>query len=454
MLATLVTPGPDIGADAWRVAGLAAWMSAWWVTESLPLGVTGLLPLVVLPLLGAGTESDAAKGYASPVLFLFLGGFWLAAAVERWRLHERIAYHLSLRIGLQPSRVVAGFMLATAFLSMWMSNTAAVILMLPMGVSIVALLGEDHPERDRFGRLLMLAIAYAGSIGGLGTLIGTPPNAFLAAYSREHLAEPVTFGPWFLWMVPFVAVGLVAAWALLSKVLFRVRIDELPGGQELVSDRLAGMGPVTAPEKRVAVVFGVVAFAWLAAPLLEDHIPWPGDASIALIGATALFLLPSGEGRPLLTLKEARAVPWDILLLFGGGLSLAAAMDRTGLAAFLGDWLADVAGGHVFLLVAGAALLSLVMTEFMSNTAAAAILIPILTGVAVSTGIEPLLVLVPATLMSTCGFMMPAGTPPNALAVSTGHVEAPVMVRTGVWMNLTFLVLAVGYGFLLDAWVW
>lgn len=453
MLTTLLVPDPGLGVDAWRVAGLAAWMSAWWITEALPLGVTGLLPLVVLPLATPTSESQVARDFANPVLFLFLGGFWLAAGVERWRLHERIAYTLSLRVGMTPARIVGGFMLATAFLSMWMSNTASVLLMLPMGVSMVALM-EAHPEQQRFGRLLMLAIAYAATIGGLATLIGTPPNAFLAGFARDRLAESISFGAWFLWMLPLTAIGLVAAWALLTQVLFRIRTGPLPGGEALVQERLERLGPLSTPEKRVAAVFALVAVGWLASPLAEGRIPWPGDATWAVLGAMALFLLPSGEGRPLLTLPEARKVPWDVLLLFGGGLALAAAMDRTGLAAWLGDRLVAVGGGNVVVLVVGASLLALLMTEFMSNTASAAILLPILASVATATGTEPLLLLVPATLMATCGFMMPAGTPPNALAVSTDRVDAPTMVRTGIWLNLLFLLLVVPWAFLLDALVW
>lgn len=454
-LATLLANSPAaLSTDAWRVAGLAAWMAIWWATQAVPLYATSLLPLVVLPVLGIRSEAEAAAPFASPVVFLFLGGFLLAAAVEHWRLHERIAYATALRVGTTPGRMVGGFMLATAALSGVMSNTAAVLVMLPMGLSVARLLPADHPDERHLRLALLLGIAYAASIGGLTTLIGTPPNALLAAYARDHLDDPIGFARWVGWALPFVAIGLVLAWLLLTRVLLRVHLSEIPGGRQAVADRLQALGPLAPGERRTALVFGLVALLWLVGPLLQDHIPLPGDAGIAIAGAILLFLIPSGVGRPLLVWQEAKQIPWGTLLLFGGGLSLAAAMQVTGLAQWLGDGLIAVVGSNPWLLIPAATLLALVLTELMSNTAVAAMMLPILAGVGVSAGLDPMLLLVPVTLATTCGFMMPAGTPPNALVIGTGAVDAPSMVRVGFWMNLLFLTLILGYTALFGRFVW
>ncbi len=458
VLLLLLPPPPGLDAAAWRVAALAALMATWWVTEPVPLPVTGLLPIALIPLLGVGDAAQAAAPFANPVIFLFLGGFLLAMAVERWRLHERIAYATAGLVGTSPRAVVGGFMVATWALSMWISNTAAVLLMIPMALSILELLGPgvEEEQRRRLAHALLLGTAYAASIGGLATLLGTPPNAFLAAFAEAELGRPIGFGEWMIVGLPLATVGLAIAWWLLTAVLFRTNIPELPGGREAIRTRKWGLGSMSRAEWRVAAVFGTVASLWVARPLLEDTVSLLralDDAGVAVLGAVALFLIPSGTGRPLLVWADARTLPWNVLLLFGGGLSLASAMTRTGLAAWLGGSLERL---DVLPLVAIVAILAgtvLLLTELTSNTAVAAAFLPVAAAVAPVLGLDPLILMVPAALAASCAFMLPVATPPNAVVYGTGEVGIPAMARAGAVLNLVFLTLVVVHALTLARWV-
>jgi solute carrier family 13 (sodium-dependent dicarboxylate transporter), member 2/3/5 len=454
--------GADGLTDGGRAtAAVAVLMAVWWVTEALPLAVTSLVPIVALPLSGA-TELDAATApYANPLIFLFLGGFVLAVAMQRWGLHRRIALLTVRAVGTRPRQLIGGFMLATAFLSMWVSNTATTVMMLPIGVSVLALLArrvEQIPDPDdpdeltgagapRIATALMLGIAYAASIGSLSTIIGTPPNAFLVGYLRQQGID-VGFGQWMVLALPLSATFLVVTWVVLTRWLYPPEVDEIPGGRELIQRELADLGPVSRGERRVAVVFAATATAWIANSVLADALVGTAlerldDAMIAVTAAVVLFLVPvdARRGTFLLDWEAAKQLPWGVLLLFGGGLSLAAAVSANGVDTFIGERLGALADAPLWLLVGAIALAIVVMTEFTSNTATAAALIPIIGGVALAVGIDPVLLAVPAALAATCAFALPVATPPNAIVFGSGHVTVAQMVRAGLVLNVIGTVL-------------
>ncbi|MCL7968740.1 MAG: DASS family sodium-coupled anion symporter [marine benthic group bacterium] len=437
-------PGGLSGA-AWRTAAVGVLMASWWVTEAIPIPATALLPLALFPVLGIGTIGEAAAPFANPLIYLFLGGFLVAKSMQGVGLPRRIALETVRLFGTRPGSVIAGIMAASAFLSMWVSNTATALMMLPIGISLIELLpGEaDEPSRSQFGTALMLGIAYACSIGGMGTLIGTPPNAFLAGFMLETYGVEIGFAQWMLLGVPLALVGLPLAWLILTRFVFPVPFEEIPGGAELIQSRRQALGPMRSPEKRVAAVFALTALAWMTRPLLQDWIPGLSDAGIAIGAALLLFLIPSGEpgGGRLLTWRQAEATPWGVLVLFGGGLSLAAAIGRTGLGDWLGGRMETITHWPLVLLVAAVVATVILLTELTSNTATAATFLPVLGAVALAIGQDPLVLAVPAALAASGAFMLPVATPPNAIVYGSGAVEMTDMVRAGVWINLLFTLL-------------
>lgn len=445
-LLLLLLPAPaGMEPAAWRTAAVGVLMAVWWVSEALPIPATALLPLVAFPLLGVAPIGDAAAPYANPIIYLFLGGFLLAGAMQRSGLHRRIALTVVAAVGTGPRRLVLGFMLATAFLSMWVSNTATTVMMLPIGVSVITLTGtaaSDDASAASFATALMLAIAYGASIGGLGTLIGTPPNAFMAGYMSETYDVQIGFAQWMLVGVPLVAVALPLAWLLLTRVLFRLDPAELSGGRAVVREALHALGRVAPAERRVAVVFVLTALAWIVRPLVAGLVPGLSDAGIAIAAGLVLFLTPAGvRGERLLDWETAEELPWGVLVLFGGGLSLAAAISDTGLALWIGEALGGLGALPVWLLVLAVTTVIIFLTELTSNTATAAAFLPVLGPLAVSLGEGPLLFVVPAALAASCAFMMPVATPPNAIVFGSGRVTLPQMARAGVWLNLLFIAL-------------
>lgn len=448
---TLALPPPGgLPVAGWQTLGLALMMAIWWSTEPVPMGVTALLPLIVLPLLGIGDITAAAAPYSNPLVFLFLGGFLLAAGVKRWGLHRRLAFWTIRAIGMEPRRLVLGFMVASGFLSMWISNTAAVVLMLPVAVSIVAVMeeGTDDPvAARRFALALLLGLAYAASIGGVGTLIGTPPNALLAGYLLDSHGIDLSFAAWSAVGVPLVIVFLPIGWLILTRLVFPLGagLSEVAGKREALAS-LAPTGAITPAEKRVATVFCIAALLWITRPLLNNVPGLSGlsDPGIAIACAVALFLVPSGmkeDRRFLMSWKEAKDIPWEVLLLFGGGLSLAAAMDRSGLAIWIGEALAAVGGlpPLVFLLLLTATVVML--TELASNTAAVAALLPIVATLAAATGMDVVTISAAVAMAASCAFMLPVATPPNALVFASGHVRVADMVRAGLVMNVVSVLL-------------
>jgi len=430
-------------------------MATWWLTEAVPISATALLPLLLFPIFGVAPIDDAAAPYADPLVFLFLGGFLIALAIERWNLHRRIALTILSMVGAREDMQIGGFMLATAAISMWVSNTATAVMMLPVALAIVPR-GPDgalEPGKERFGTALMLSVAYGASIGGIATLIGTPPNALLAAFMNQNYGIQIGQLQWMLLGVPVSAVMLVLTWLTLTRLLFPIRRAELPGARAAIRQQLAEMGPVSRAEKRVAVIFGLTALAWVTRPLLQRMFPALeiSDTTIALAGAVLLFLIPNGieRGRFLLTWQQAERLPWGVLLLFGGGLSLAAAVSGSGLAAWLGTQLEALEGVPPIVLVLAVTVLIVYLTELTSNLATTATFLPVAAALAATLDAPPLLLTIPTALAASFAFMLPVATPPNAIVFGSGYVTVPQMAKAGVWLNLIGIVVIVGMLYLL-----
>ncbi|WP_038683482.1 SLC13 family permease [Rubrobacter radiotolerans] len=444
------------------VVAVGLLMAVWWVTEALPLPATALLPIVLFPLFGAVEIGDATAPYASDTIFLFMGGFMIALAMQRWGLHRRIALFTILAVGTKPVRVIGGFMLATAFLSMWVSNTATAVMMLPIGLSVLALVltdgersGGSGAEEDasrftgagasNFAVCLMLGIAYAASIGSLATLIGTPPNLFMAGFLQETYDITIGFGQWMAVGLPLSAVFLFVSWIVLTRFVYPPEIEEISGGRELIRGEIEEMGGISRGEKVVLAIFVTTAFFWIFRQPLSG-LPGLGgleDAGIAIAAAVLLFAIPVDwrNGVFALDWRTALRLPWGVLLLFGGGLSLASAVSATGVDEWIGDRFGGLAGIPTLLFVVAVTVAVIFLTELTSNTATAAALLPIFGGVAVGVDLDPLLLVVPAALAASCAFMLPVATPPNAIVFGSGHVTILQMVRAGVWLNVIAILL-------------
>lgn len=492
LLMTLVLPAPSgMESEAWRVAGLGLLMAVWWITEVVPIPVTALLPLILLPVLGISPIGEAAAPFANPIIFLFMGGFMIAQAMQRWNLHRRLAFAIIGSTGPGPRRLIAGFMLASAFLSMWVSNTAVAVMMLPIGLSVIQVMEGNRPTvlaggkagENPFPVALLLGIAYGCSIGGVATLIGTPPNALLAGFLDEEFGLRIGFAQWMMVGLPMTLVLLPLTWWLLTHVVFRVDPHGASLPEEVLADLRARLGAFSIGERRVAWVFGATALAWMTRPLLERWIPGISDAGIAMAATLLLFIisaptpakwdesggtsdagpLDGPDGAPLaasdgallespsppvpagretlLDWEWARGIPWGILILFGGGLSLAGAITRSGLALWIGEalhWAGTLPLLMLLLLVSG---VMVFLTEITSNTATAASFIPILAGLAIAVGIDPVTLTVVAALAASCAFMLPVATPPNAIVFGSGMIRMDQMVRAGFVLNLVVIVL-------------
>ena len=465
----LVAPPEGLSVEGWRTAAVGVWMAVWWMTEALPLAATALIPLVAFPLLGVRTMAQASAPYANPLIYLFLGGFLVALAIERWGLHRRLALAVLARVGASPQRLVGAMLGVTAFLSMWISNTATALMMLPLALSLVRLAAPEAeasaddavpaagtgaapsdapPVAGPLATALLLAVAIAASIGGMGTPIGTPPNAFFAAYAAETLGLRVSFIGWMGVALPVVISGLLVAYLLLTRVLIRVPAAPLPGAAALIDRERARLGPISAPERRVGALFLAVAAGWMAMPLLSEIVPGLGEPGLAMLAALLLFLVPAGDGTDarLLAAADVERLPWGVLLLFGGGLSLAAALEASGLAEWMGGGFAHIGDWPLPALLFALGVVIVGLGELASNTALAAALLPVLAPLAPALGLHPLALLVPATLAASIGFALPAGTPPNAIAYGTGLVPMRAMVRVGLWLDLALIVLVALFG--------
>ncbi|MGP5049012.1 SLC13 family permease [Glutamicibacter ardleyensis] len=447
------------------VAGCAAWMAIWWITEAAPIPVTSLLPLVLFPLLGMDTMTNVAAPYANPVVFLVMGGVILGLATERSNLHRRIALLTIRAVGTRPDQIVFGLMLASAFISAWVSNTATAVIMVPIGVSILQLVRNIDPKAvdAKFSASMMLGIAYGVTIGSMATLIGQPPMALMAAYLDAELNYEMQFGKWMLVGVPVAVSMLLVAWLVLTKLVFRTGLKQIPGGKDLIRAELTKLGTMSTSERRVAAIFLVAIFCWVALPFIAkipaiaQSMPFLGeisDTQVAMGAAIACFLVPAGKSAgPLLKWESARDIPWGLLLLFGGGLSLSAMFTSTGLSKWIGDQVSTLGDLPPILVLLVAALVGLGLTELTSNTATAAAFFPIMGAVAVGVGVDPLLMIIVMTLAVCSAYMLPVATPSNAVAFGSGEVSIRQMVRAGVWLNLISMVLIVGVIYTLVPWV-
>lgn len=449
-------------------AAVAVLMGTWWMTEALPIPATALVPLVAFPLFSDASIKDVGAAYGNDIIFLFMGGFMLALAMQRWNLHRRIALLTLNVMGNKPGAMIAGFMIATGFISMWVSNTATAVMMLPIGMSVLLLVSQTVPNmgdksvteggesivKSNFSTALMLGIAYAASIGSLGTIIGTPPNTLLAGYMAENFDINIGFGQWMLVGVPLSIVFMIITWFLLVKVLYKPEIKEIPGGKQLIKDELELLGKTSKGEIRVLIIFVLAALAWILVPLVFDPVPI-SDAGIAMVVALALFITPGGSARGvrLLDWQSAVELPWGVLLLFGGGLALSAQFGSSGLTEWIGDVASGLGGLPVVLVVAILATGIVFLTELTSNTATAATFLPVAGGIALGIGVDPLLLTIPVALTATCAFMLPVATPPNAVAYGSGYITVAQMVKGGLWLNIIGVGLVTLTTMTLAVWV-
>ena len=447
-----------LGQPGRATAAVAIWMACWWLTEAIPLAATALLPLALLPLLQAVPIKAAAAPYGHYLIFLFLGGFILSLAMQRWGLHRRIALSTLAVFGTQPTRLVGGFMLTTAGLSMWVSNTATCLMMLPIAVSVIEMLERDRPMgapgNDQLAVCLLLAIAYSASIGGIGTLIGTPPNLFLASFLRDSLGIDVGFAQWLRVGLPVVVIFLPLTWWMLTRWLYP--ITGFDGAELDINELRAHQGPMNTGERITLVIFLTAVAAWIFRPLLNEFrfagvSPLAGltDTGIAVCAALLLFVTPVDLKKRIFAMDWAHAsrLPWGILILFGGGLSLADAIENTGVGDYIGHQVGHLQGVHPLLIALAVATLVIFLTELTSNLATTATLVPILAAIAPPLGIDPMLLVVTATIAASCAFMMPVATPPNAIVFGSGRITIPQMYKAGLPLNFVgiALVTAVAY---------
>lgn len=443
------TPPDGVTPVAWRMLAITLWMVLWWLSEALPIPATALLPLVLMPLFEVQGMPETAASYANPLIFLFLGGFLLAAAMQRVGLHRRVALGIVLFVGASPGRIVLGFMLATAFLSMWISNTATTMMMFAVVLSVIDFVGrqsrDDRMVRN-FGVALMLSVAYAASIGGVGTLVGSPPNAMLAGFLQQTYGIEISFARWMMIGLPVVVVMLPVTWLLLTRLLFPASMMQVGDAGGLVDAEVKALGPMAQGERLVAVVFGTAALGWILRDPLAHLTGLPlDDAMIAITAAMILFGIPvsRSQGCYALDWTATRDLPWGILLLFGGGLALAGGFSSSGLARIIGESVAEIGMATAFLVLV--VLVAMVyLTEITSNTASTATFLPILGAVAVGVGLNVLTLTVPVALGASMAFMMPVATPPNAIVFAYDRMQLSDMLRAGFLMNI--IAIAVTFG--------
>jgi sodium-dependent dicarboxylate transporter 2/3/5 len=450
---------------------MMVWMAIWWLTEVLPLAATALVPLAAFPLLQISTVAQAAAPYGSDIIWLFFGGFMLAGAIQRWGLDRRMAFQTLRRVGTRPNAMIGGFMAATAFISMWVSNTATAAMMLPIALAVIdlvlrrrtgtGLLGHggipaDAPAERAFATGLLLCVAYAASIGGLATIVGSPPNGIVVRYIAQTYGETITFATWLMIALPFVLVFLPLAWWLVTRWLFPSGLPEIEGGRRWVEDELAALGPMDQGARITLAVFVATALLWMLGPWLAGlelggvkPLAGLSDSVVAILAALVLFCLPGGDGRRVVDWEVARQIPWDVLVLFGGGLSLAAAIERTGVAGYLGSLAGAFAGWPVVVLVLVVVALTTFMSELTSNTAQVATMLPLLAALAPVAGVHPYLLVIPCAFAASAAFMMPVGTPPNAIVFGTGLITIGQMCRAGLWLNLCAIALTTALAFLI-----
>ena len=442
-----IGPSETIPTEAFSILSATIWIALWWVFEVVPISVTALLPIILFPLSGGLDLSTTTASYGHKYVFLYMGGFMIAIAIEKWNLHKRIALNIISFVGTNIHRIILGFMLATAFLSMWISNTATSVMMLPIGISIVKQL-LDNPltkanETEVFGKMLMLAIAYSASIGGIATLIGTPPNLVLAGVISEVYQVEITFLQWFLFGFPISIILLFIGWIFLTRFAFKLEMIEFPGGTAEINRMKKELGSISYEEKVVGLIFGLTAFCWITRSyLLKSLLPALDDTIIAIIFSILLFVINTKkkEGK-LLNWEEAVKMPWGIIILFGGGMALAKGFEVSGLALWIGSQMTLISGLSLILIVIVIITSVNFLTEITSNLATTAMLLPVLAPIALQLDVHPYMLMVAAATAASCAFMLPVATPPNAVVFGSGYLRIPDMIRTGIFMNIISIVL-------------
>jgi len=455
-LCILLLPLPDnMKPEAKHVAAVVSWMAIWWITEAIPIPATALLPIALFPILGIMKSSEVTTPYANHLIFLFMGGFFIAVTMEKWNLHKRIALQIIRLVGTSPVQIILGFMVATAVLSMWISNTATAMMMVPIGLAVIrqsiTLLKErgisdfdNSPGSYRFGTALMLGIAYSASIGGVATIIGTPPNTIVVAYLEREFGIHISFASWMTIGVPLAIVMLFISWLYLVKIALPPEIKSLPGGRKLILSEINKLGPITRPEKSILVVFSFVALLWVVRGFINiEFFQNIHDATIAIAGALVLFILPANTRKKefLLDWETAVKIPWDVILLFGGGLALARGFSVSGLDVWLAGLLIAFKGSNLLILIFFVVLLTIFLTEVTSNTATSAMLIPVMASIAIAMAIHPYGPIFAAGIAASYAFMLPVATPPNAVVFGSKYISIPTMARVGFFLNIIGTVL-------------
>lgn len=430
----------NVDARAVNVLSVAALMITWWVSEALPMPVVAMVPLVLLPLMKVSPIKEVATSYADPNIYLFMGGFMLGLAIEKWNLHKRIALGIVNITGTSGNRIVLGFILATGFLSMWLSNTATTMMMYPIAASVIAVVRENHKGNarlDNFALTIMLAIAYASNFGGIATIVGTPPNVAFRGIIHERYGYSIQFFDWMIICTPISLLLLLALYVVMTRFLYPSKLASEPGTRLLIKEEMAKLGPMSTQEKRVSIIFACTALMWIFSGYLD--LPFD-DTMIAIMGATALFICPAGgtessSGKKILEWSDTSKMSWGILLLFGGGIALASALQKAGLIQLLGEWIAGFSEGGLVLVVM-ITFVSLFVSEVMSNIAQVIVFTPVICGIADAIGVSPILLGLPMCLGASCASMMPMGTPPNAIVFASGHIKFGQMIKTGFIMNI------------------
>lgn len=456
----------DLSSAGVAILASTVWIAVWWITEAIPIPVTSLLPLVLFPLTGGLEMKDAASSYGDETIFLFMGGFMIALALEKWNLHRRIALTIISAIGTNMDRIVLGFMVATGFLSMWISNTATAMMMVPIGLAIITQITtalKDQPSIDTskenfgFGKALMLGIAYSASLGGIATLIGTPPNTVLAGTIDKMYGIQLSFGKWMLFGVPFAWTFIILTWFYLVKIVYKSPVKTLPGGRAVIEQEKKKLGKASAEEIMVFIVFGAAAFSWITRSFfLSKFVDGLSDGLIAIIFAMILFIIPSvnKKGDHLLDWNTAVKLPWGILLLFGGGLAIAAGFVSSGLSDWVGAQLIGLKGVPFIVIILVVATLVIFLTEITSNTATATMMYPIMAALALALGYHPYALMIAAGVAASCAFMLPVATPPNAVVFGSGYLRIPDMAKAGFALNLLGIVLVTACIYFLLPVVW
>lgn len=438
VLVQFILPIDGLSVEGKAVLATTLWVGIWWVTEAIPIEATSLLPIILFPITGALGMKATTVPYANPLIFLFLGGFMIALAIEKWNLHKRIALNIIVFIGTEPSKIILGFMVATGFLSMWISNTATTLMMIPIGISVVS----HVAEKEKFAKALMLSIAYSASIGGMATLIGTPPNIVFAGIVRDTFQVEVDFVDWMMLALPFSILLIGISWYVIAKVVYPIKDAGNPGIDE-IKLKLSELGKISTEEKRVLIVFTLTAIAWISRSfILNKFIPGINDTMIGMAGGLSLFLLPSSnQGERLIDWSIMKKVPWGILILFGGGLSIANGFVNTDLSQWIGLQFNYLNGLELIILIIAVVAMVNFLTEITSNIATASMILPILAALAISIDIHPYSLMVGAILAASCAFMLPVATAPNAIVFGSGYIKMKDMIRTGIWLNIISIVL-------------